>query len=154
MVSRRKIKDPEVGSIVELPLPDGRLGYARALKFPLMAFYALSAESTPQPSEILGQPIAFKVWIMASAVSSGRWRVVGWAPLEPELAIAPWFFKQDIISKRLSLYQAGTERPATREQCAGLERAAVWSAHHAESRLDDHLHGRPNKWHDAMKLEA
>lgn len=154
MTRRSKIKDPEIGSIVEIPLPNGRRGYARVLKSPLMAFYSIRSEGSLVPTEILGQPVAFKVWVMNSAISSGRWSVIGHAPLETELAAMPWFFKQDAISKALSLYQSGVERPATKEECEGLERAAVWSAQHIESRLEDHLEGRTNKWLEAMKLRA
>jgi hypothetical protein len=34
----------------------------------------------------------------------------------------------------------------------GLDCAAVWSAFHVESRLDDHFAGRPNGW--AERLSA
>lgn len=80
--------------------------------------------------------------------------MIGHAPLETELKATPWFFRQDVISKVLSLYQDGIERPATREECEGLERAAVWSAEHIENRLDDHLEGRTNKWIEALKIKA
>jgi hypothetical protein len=154
MTKRSKTKDPEIGSIVEIPLPNGRKGYARVLKNPLMAFYAVQSERPLSPAEILRQPVAFKVWVMNSAISSGRWSVIGHAPLETDLERTPWFFKQDAISKALSLYQNGIERAATKEECVGLERAAVWSAQHIESRLEDHLEGRTNKWLDAMKIKA
>jgi len=154
MKKRSKIKDPEIGSIVEIPLPNGRKGYARVLKNPLMAFYSVESEESLSPTEILRQPVAFKLWVMNSAISSGRWSVIGHAPLEAELETIPWFFKQDAISKAFSLYQSGIERPAAKEECEGLERAAVWSAQHIESRLEDHLEGRTNKWLDAMKLKA
>lgn len=154
MTKRNKVKEPEIGSIVEIPLLNGRKGYARVLKNPLMAFYAIQSERSLSPAEILCQPIAFKVWVMNSAISSGRWSVIGQAPLEAELEATPWFFKQDAISKSLSLYQNGIERPATSEECKGLERAAVWSAQHIESRLEDHLEGRANRWLDALKLKG
>lgn len=154
MIRRNKAKEPEIGSIVEIPLPSGRRGYARVLKSPLMAFYSVQSEGSLSPREILRQPVAFKVWVMTSAVTSGRWSVIGHAPLETELESTPTFFKQDAISKTLSLCQGGIERPATKEECEGLERAAVWSAQHIESRLEDHLAGRTNKWLDAMKLKA
>lgn len=73
MIKRSKIKDPEIGSIVEIPLPNGRKGYARVLKNPLMAFYSVQTEGSLPPAEILCQPVAFKVWVMNSAISSGRW---------------------------------------------------------------------------------
>ena len=53
----------------------------------------------------------------------------------------------------LSLYIAGEVRPATREQCLGLERAAVWEPENIESRLADHYAGRPNAWADSLRLQ-
>jgi hypothetical protein len=39
----------------------------------------------------------------------------------------------------------GLERDATPEEYVGLERAAVWEAHHIETRLLDTFEGRPNE---------
>jgi hypothetical protein len=154
MKKNRKKRDPKIGSIVEIPLPNGKRGYARTLKIPLMAFYAIQSEDVLPINEIICQPIAFKLWVTTSAVSSGRWTVVGHVPLESDLEISPWFFKQDIITKKLSLYRGGVELPATKEQCEGLERAAVWGHQHIESRIVDYLEGRPNKWYNALRIES
>jgi hypothetical protein len=148
-----KTKMPAIGAVVELELPSGRKGYARILANPLMAFYAVQSSEPMDLGQILRQPIAFKVWVMNSAITSGRWRVVGSAPVEAELEVSPWFFKQDPISNSLTLYRSGVERPATMEDCLGLECAAAWSAEHVESRLQDHLDGKPNKWVEALKIK-
>lgn len=154
MIRRSKIKEPGPGAIVVLPLSGGRKGYARLLKKPLMAFYAVQSDALLSIDEILKQPVAFKVWVMSSAITSGRWTVIGCVPLGPALEESPWFFKQDAISKALSIYRDGVESPATKEQCEGLECAAVWSAQHVESRLEDYFEGRSNKWLDALKLKG
>jgi hypothetical protein len=153
MTKNQRSKKVEIGSIVEFDLPNGMRGYGRVLKNPLMAFYAVQPDHSLSPAEVLIQPIAFKIWVMNSAISSGRWRIVGSAPLEAELEVSPWFFKQDAISKAVSMYREGVERPASKEECSGLECAAVWSAEHVEERLVDHLEGRPNKWQQAMKIK-
>lgn len=139
---------------MEVPLPTGGKGYGRVLKSPLMAFYSAKAECSLPAEDILRKPIAFRVWVMRSAIDSGRWPVVGHAPLEPELQTSPMFFKQDAISKAFTLYRDGAERPATLDECNGLECAAAWSAQHVESRLEDHLMGRPNKWVESLKPRA
>jgi len=151
---RNKTKYPEVGAILEIPLPTGGKGYARVLKKPLLAFYAVKSEGKLTPDEVVRQPLAFKVWVMNSALMSGAWTVIGQAPLQAELLDEPWFFKQDAISKALTLCRDGVERPATKDECKGLERAAVWSACHVESRLEDHLMGRPNRWVESLKMEV
>ena len=151
--SARRSKAPVVGDVVEVPL-DGERGYARVLRDPLMAFYALRSAAPLACEDVVKAPVAFTVWVMGSALKSGRWRVVGNVPLTPDEDVAPWFFKQDAISGKLSLYRAGTARPATREECEGLERAAVWSAEHVESRLRDHLARRPNAWVESLRLKG
>jgi hypothetical protein len=153
MTKKGKARKAKIGDIVEIALSNGMMGYCRVLKNPLMGFYAVQSDSSLSPTDILIQPIAFKIWVMNSVISSGRWKLIGNAPLEPELEGSPWFFKQDSISKAISVYREGVERPATKEECAGLECAAVWSAEHVEERLVDHFEGRPNKWIKAMMLK-
>lgn len=137
---------PRAGAVVEIELPSGMKGYGRVLRRTLMAFYAVQSSQPLELARILSQPIAFKVWVMHSAITSGRWPVVGSAPLDPTLEESPWFFKIDAIARALSLYRDSEERPASYAECSGLECAAVWSAEHIEGRLQDHLDGKPNKW--------
>jgi hypothetical protein len=118
-----------------------------------MAFYLFRSREQIAYLEVVTSPLAFKIWVMDSAVKSGRWEVVGNVPLEPEEQISPWFFKQDRHSKKLSLYRQSEETPADFAMCEGLERAAVWSAEHVESRLEDHIMGRSNKWVELLRPE-
>lgn len=149
--SKNSTEFPVEGDIIEVPLPGGFYAYARVLKNPLMGFYALRSSTPASREEILNAPILFKVWVMNSALTSGRWKIVGHAALEEEHKVSPCFFKQDAISKKLSLYREGIEQPATFDECKDLERAAVWSAEHVESRLDDELSGRANKWKESLR---
>jgi hypothetical protein len=92
--------------------------------------------------------------VMNHAITSGRWSRVANAPLDAALLQPPTFFKQDVMNPNLlSLYRAGEETPASRDECEGLERAAVWEPEHIEDRLRDHYHGRPNKWVESLKLK-
>lgn len=45
------------------------------------------------------------------------------------------------------------ENPATPEECAVLERAAVWDPGHVEDRLRDHFAGQSNKWVESLRLK-
>ena len=84
---------------------------------------------------------------MDYAVKRGRWNVVGYLPLEAALQNNPPKFIQDRIQPELfSIYKNGSIQPATRDECAGLECAAVWDPEQVEDRLRDHYAGRPNKW--------
>jgi hypothetical protein len=69
-----------------------------------------------------------------------------------ELAVAPWFFKQDAISGKVTVGRTGSEeRLPEPGQIDNLERAAVWSATHIVDRLQDHFAGKPNKWVASMR---
>jgi len=90
---------------------------------------------------------------MNYAVKRGRWAVVGHIALDEALMNPPPFFMQDALRKdSFSLYQKGQIRPATKSECVGLERAAVWDPTHVEDRLRDHYAGRKNKWVESLKI--
>ena len=60
---------------------------------------------------------------------------------------------QDILDPTiLKIYENGNVRAATRAECEGLEREAVWDPEHIEDRLSDYFSGKPNKWVDSLKL--
>jgi hypothetical protein len=108
---------------------------------------------------ISGAPVVFSIWVMNSAVTSGRWPKIGKEPLIDRERETPMrFFKEDALTGELSVYWSDPrsgedhETPATRSECEGMERAAVWSAEYVEDRLRDHFDGRPNKWVESLRL--
>lgn len=143
-----------VGDIVSVRRPSGRLAFACVLHEPLLAFFDYDNSEIPVDVEIfLKTPVAFKVWVMNKAITGGRWPVIGRVRVNDTLAEKPWFFKQDPISKIFSATRGGVdERSATLEECRSLERGAVWSPEHIEERLDDFFSGRSNKWVDSLKV--
>ena len=146
-----KKKKRIVGDFLKIPLGDGTLSYGRVLEDPLCCFYNYKSKIVPELTFIQGQPLAFKVWVMNYAITDGDWEVIGNLPLEDELKEAPKFFKQDPINRKLSIYHMGTDKPATIDECEGLECAAVWNPEHVVDRLVDMFDGKPNKWVDSMK---
>ncbi len=140
------------GNVVLIPLSDGKYTYGRVINAPLMAFYDLRSAEILPVEEVVKSRVLFKIWVMNSAISKHHWRVLGNLPLENELIAVAEFYKWDMISKKFSVYEGdGQERPATLEECTNLECAAVWSAEHVESRLEDHFAGRENKWVNSLK---
>ena len=149
------------GQFVEVELGDGNKTYGRVLSEPLFAFYdlrAATAESSPELPRLAALPVIFRIWVMNHAVTRGRWQVLGSLPLPRDLEASPNFFKQDTTNGRLSIYNddlaPNYERPATRGECEGLERAAVWEPEHVEERLRDHFEGRPNRWLQSLQLRT
>ena len=148
----RKRQRRRLGDVVQISLGDGRVGFGRVLESPLVAFYDLCSSEVPPLDVIVASPIAFKVWVMNYAIKDGDWPVIGNMPLADDLLERPRFYKQDPISKELSIYLgAGKEIPATMDEIEGLECAAVWEPEHAVDRLLDHLAGRENKWVESMR---
>jgi hypothetical protein len=147
MSKKRKIR-PTHGSIVAIPLPDGTYGYGRVLREPLIAFYDLQSSEILPVDAVLPRSVAFTLWVMNHPITDGHWPVIGSAPQTSDLVDEPLFFKRDAITGALTIYRdsSGEEVPATKEQCASLERAAVWEPDHVIERLQDHFAGRPNRW--------
>lgn len=140
------------GDFLRIDLGNGSFAFARVLDFPLVLFYDALAEKRLSINEIVASRELFKIWVMKSAFSSKKWEVIGNSPLDASLFESPVFFKVDPISKKYSLYQGGAEVLACREQCEGLERAAVWDPVHVEDRLRDYFNGVPNKWVESLRL--
>jgi len=145
-----------LGDVVRIPLSSGCFGFGWVLRNPLMAFFDLCLdEPLPPLCEVVARPVAFKLWVMNYAVTKGLWPVIGRSELPPEQLVVPRLFKVDLMSGSLSTTSGGgEERPATREECEGLERAAVWDPEHVVSRLEDYFAGRPNKWVESLRLKG
>lgn len=142
-----------VGAIVAVPLGDGTHTYAQILSEADCAFFDARTSAKLDAEDVASLPVLFRIPVMGSAVTSGRWRKVGRAPLRPELAEpAPTFIQDAGEPTRLMIYLGGTVRPASREECEGLERCAVWSAEHVEDRLRAHYKGVPDMWSESLRL--
>jgi hypothetical protein len=151
-VKAKKIKR-KVGDILHIDLGGGTFSVAVVLKEPLIAFYNCFFTEGQKIDLALDCPALFKLWVMNSAIESGRWRVVGNTVLNAYMEEPQQFFKQDPISKKYSLTVDGEDgQIVSKEACEGLERAAVWSAEHVEDRLRDFHAGVPNKWVESLKL--
>ena len=152
MARAKKIKR-KVGDVLAIKLEDGSFSFGRVLEEPLIAFYDCKSVDKLSLEEIVSKPIIFKVWVMNSAVESGRWEVLGNEPLDQGLEEIPKFFKQSPLNKKFSIYYQGVETPSTKEECQELERAAVWDPEHVEDRLRDHYEGVPNQWVESLKAQ-
>ena len=142
------------GDVVKIDLGKKEWTFARVLPKAVFAFYDCFQCPEEELERIVSSAILFKIAVMNDAVTSGRWKVVGHRELPPALLQPVPFAKQDDIDPRqLSIYVDGDERPATREECLPLERAAVWSWEHVEDRLRDHRAGRPCEWVEQMRIK-
>jgi hypothetical protein len=146
----------EPGAVLRVGLDDGTHTYARMLsRSPYLAVYdACRSDDAVDVEQIVGSPVLFVVAVSAAAYRSGRWQRVGWAPPLAAAVVIPEFFRQDIFDPQQCqvIDHLGRERPATPQECVGLERDAVWAAEHIEERVRDHYQNRPNAHLEVMKL--
>jgi hypothetical protein len=149
---RSKFKRRTVGDIVKVPLGDGNHVYARVLPDASFAFYDSRAEEELPLQQVIRKKILFYIAVVDHAVKGGRWPVVGHIPLENGLGLPPKFIQDPINSNEFRIYENGQIRPATRQECIGLERAAVWVPEYVEERLRDYYAGRENKWVESLKI--
>ena len=154
MTAKAEVQGRVAGDIVRIDLGDGFHTYARVLSEALFAFYDGRITDKLSIDQIIALPILFQVPVMDHAVKRGRWVVVGNAPLDDTLLNPPPRFLQDALKKNLfRIYERGQTRPASKEECLGLEREAVWEPAHVEDRLRDHYAGRKNKWVESLKIK-
>lgn len=152
MVQRGRVR---VGDIVKVPLADGTYGYAWVREEPLVSFFRHRDDGVgANVDAVLKSGTLFSIWVGNDPLANGAWIVVGHADLGVAGSeVRPAFFKQDAISGELTITHDGAaEIPATAEDCATLERAAVWRADHVQERLLDHFQGRPNRWVESLRL--
>lgn len=144
----------KVGAFVKIRLDKKWHTYARILEEAAFAFYDCRTNKELSLEEICSKPILFITAVYKSAVTKGRWKKVGYLPLEPHLKESPKFFIQDALDPtKFFIYHKGEITPATREECEGLECEAVWEAEHVEDRLRDYYAGRPNIWFESLKIK-
>lgn len=144
-----------VGALVEIDLGDGHRAFGRIVSKSEVAFYDLRIpnESEVNFDLVYKAPILFITAVMNSVVKTGHWKIVDRRPLEAALDQSRDYFMRDASTGQYSIYGSvdGSIRPASKEECEDLERAAVWSAHHIEDRLRDHFAGVPNVWARQMR---
>lgn len=123
-----------VGAVLRVAFTPGWHTYALTLTDAEFAFFDAATQAELAAAEVVGRPVLFRWCVFNDAVTSGRWPRVGKAAIPAPLTVS--------IPKATALhdgiYQNGVIRPATPEECEGLEPAAVWEPEDAEERLRLH----------------
>lgn len=107
-----------------------------------------------QVSRIVTLPILFFAAVMHSAIRSGRWPVVGHVLRDDGLRTPPKFIQDPLDARKFSIYEDGQIRTASRQECLGLERAAVWTPERIEGRLLDHYMGHKNEQLESFRIKS
>ena len=130
----RNNKRVKLGNIYEIPLPNGFNAYGRLYEDSTLGIYKEQCKDISQLS--LDGDYAFFVAVYLHTMRDGEWKVAGYKPFaEGEDEWPPTRFIKTAIEGHYSLYIKGEIIPATKEECKGLEAAAVWDRNHVVDRL-------------------
>lgn len=150
-----KIKE---GAFIEIVLPNKKFTYGRILGKACYAFYDLYSDDKISDIEsIKNAKILFVLAVHNDAIKKNRWKIIGIAEIEKEIRKIPLAFIQDELNpSQFDVYDPNTGdiRKATKEECTGLERAAVWDPEHVEDRITDHFEKRSNRWVESLKIKS
>jgi hypothetical protein len=117
----------KLGSIVAIPLPEGKFAFAKMFKDHDLGVYGLVSDKIEPVEAVKGHRIAFFQGVTDAAIKSGQWPIIGeepflnedaaWAP--PRAAGILPGFPIDPFTLRLS--HKGSSRSASPQEVAGLD---------------------------------
>jgi hypothetical protein len=133
--NRTKKIRPKIGDVFEIALPNGKYAYGRVYHDASIGIYRNISDTPGQPP-IGSRDFLFNVGIYNDILSSGQYPLVGHDPFDKnESSWPPPNFILDPISGEYSIYFEGEIRNASKEECQGLEEAAVWDIGDIVSRI-------------------
>lgn len=136
-----------IGAILEINIDNQYYVYGQILDKGTAFFDYKSAERLNDFRELEKSTILFIVTVYKDVITQGTWLKVGKLPIREELEILPMKFIRDVLNPdKFRLYNPNTGEmiPATKDECKGLEVAAVYEAEHIEQRISDYYAGRVN----------
>jgi hypothetical protein len=134
------------GTFVIVPLGDGTFGYGRIIDHPNVAFYRYRTNKPETDLDTIeASRVAFTIAVRLPGTD--EWPSIGHRELGDALKQPVVRFHQDIVDfRKCTIYDnVGNTRPATPEECEGLEAASVWEPNGVKHRLLDMFAGRPNE---------
>ncbi|MBN9284151.1 MULTISPECIES: Imm26 family immunity protein [unclassified Flavobacterium] len=138
------------GAILEINIENKYYTYAQILENAGYAFFDYRTEVPLKEFSVLeNKKILFIVAVYNDVITQGRWLKVGKLNIREEIRKQPMKFIQDALNpENFELYDPNTGEitPTTKKHIKGLERAAVWEAHHVEDRIRDYYNGVPCVW--------
>jgi Immunity protein 26 len=146
-MKRQKIT---IGSILEIHVDKKYYVYSQILEHASYAFFDFKSNQKLTDFSVLeGAKVLFIVAVYDYVVNQGKWLKVGKLPLRESFKNKPLKFihwPHDKVKWGIYDPNTGEIRNSTKEDCKGLEVAAVYEAEHVEERLSDHYAGRPNRY--------
>ena len=124
----------KLGNVYAIPLPNGEVAYARQYRERLAISKFRSKEIVPNPSF---SKIDFFVGVYNDVLTCGKWPIVcNYLFLSEDEAWTPPIYIQDVLNpETFEIYYKGEIRKASKKECIGLERCAIWDENHVIDRL-------------------
>ncbi len=142
-----------IGSIVKIPVADYHI-HAQILLETDMVYFDTKGKNNISLKEITESPILFRVATNDNAILNGSWIKIGKIEIQDQLSKSVETFIQDALNpEKFEIYLNGEIRSATKQECVGLDRCAVWEINHIEDRIKDHYNNKPNVWVEKMRLK-
>lgn len=138
-----------IGSILEIHINNEYYAYAQILFNACYTFFDYKSTTQLTNFTVLERaPVLFIIAVYNDVVTQGHWIKVGKMPIRDDYKTLPMKYIKDMVDGGFSLYNPNTGEisPATKEQCKGLEVAAVWEADAVEERITDFYNGKLNQY--------
>ena len=153
-MARQRITE---GAILEIKIEGQYYVYAQIVSEADCAFFNYKSTVKLKDFSVLENAnVLFIIAVYDDVITQGKWLKVGKSNIREDLKNKPMKFIQDPINQNnFELYNPNTGEisKATKEQCIGLECAAVWEANHVEDRIRDYYLGIPNIWLEQTKIK-
>lgn len=122
-----------VGSIIAIPLTNGKFAYAKIFNGTDFGVYGIISDGILPLSSVISSSIVIYQSSTDSAIKTGEWKVIGEEPfIDPESAWAPpqaTFYVRETnewtVFGKPHIYHKGKERMATLEEVRGLDIMSV-----------------------------
>ena len=139
-----------VGAVMEINIDDEYYVYAQSYPHTQeVIFDYRSKEPLKDLSVLLSAKQLFRVAVYRRVIGSGYWKKVGKLPLREDLLPVQMkyiYHKFDNIQFELYNPATGKVTPATKDECRGLEEAAVWDYGAIIERIRDYYNDVPCVW--------
>ena len=139
-----------VGAVMEINIDNEYYVYAQSYPHSQeVVFDYRSSEPLKDLSVLLSAKQLFRIAVYRRVIGSGYWKKVGKLPLREDLLPVQMkyiYHKFDSIQFEIYNPATGKVTPATKDECRGLEEAAVWDYGAIIDRIRDYYNGVPCIW--------
>lgn len=124
------------GDVYAIPLPNGQFAFGRAFRDAGFGVYRKMGTSITDLPNMKDEDYQFVVSVYRDLLRDNVWKFIENRPFKSEeMEWPPQRCIKDSISGEYSIYYKGEIYPAKKEECEGLEVAAVWDRNHIIDRI-------------------